>query len=266
MYRAKCGLDIDFGWLADDLLHLYACEATGYRFWRPEALAGDERFYREISAAWPDYYQGWRWEYRPALRAVRGSQRLLEIGCGRGYFLRATENRVASAIGLELNREAITRTVTRWPVEARTIEQFADEHPESVDAVCAFQVLEHVVDPAGFLRSALGALRSGGKLVVSTPDADYMPHRLKLDAFDLPPHHVGHFSGDTYRRIADLLDVELVELKRQPRSVRAEDVHTATRASLAFRAARAIGYLPTAIAYRLNREPGQTIMAVFRKR
>ena len=129
MYERKCGFDALPHFKGLESIDLYLCLSTGYRFWRPAKVAGDESFYRDLSAVWPDYYRDWRWEYGPMLSALRSRDNLLEVGCGRGYFLKLTENRVALAIGLELNREAISNKVTRHEIKSQLVSELAKSRP-----------------------------------------------------------------------------------------------------------------------------------------
>ncbi|MCF8709048.1 class I SAM-dependent methyltransferase [Rhizorhapis sp. SPR117] len=265
MYRHKCGVEIDMSAATDGLVQLFECQATGYRFWRPIELAGDEEFYQKLDLNWPNYYQRRRWEYSFALSAIKGCSSFLEIGCGRGFFLRSTEGHVTQAHGLEFNKDAIKNKVTNWDISHKTIEELAEKQSSAFDAISAFQVLEHVIDPNEFLRACLNALRPGGQLIMSTPNPNYVPHQLRQDAFDLPPHHMGQFSHDTYRRLAQHLGLDIVAIHVQPRTARGEDVNLATKRSAVYKIARAIGYLPMNIAYWLNEEPGPNILAIFRK-
>jgi 2-polyprenyl-3-methyl-5-hydroxy-6-metoxy-1,4-benzoquinol methylase len=252
-YRAKCGLDVAPWLQGAEPLRLYTCEATGMRFWRPAAAAGDEAFYRALSAAWPGYYRTDRWEYAAVRSWLGTADRVLEIGCGRGWFLQSLQGRVAAATGLELNREAIATTVTTFPVLPIMLDEHATAHPASFDAVCAFQVLEHVADPGQFMRQCLQALRPGGLLIVSTPNADAPVFQSRQDPFDMPPHHLNHFSADTYRRLAALLGLELHALRVQPRFHVAPDGQP-----------RWWGRAATAW-YRLTGSPGDNVVVALRK-
>lgn len=216
MYRRKCGIDVGPCFLGHDSIDLFQCSRTGYRFWRPADVAGDEEFYHLISSSWPNYYRTERWEYSAARRAIAGSTRVLEIGCGRGFFLRSIEAIVPIALGLELNHEAAAHGVTKFPIENLTIERLGPIHNEEFDAVCSFQVLEHVARPDSFLRAAVNCLSPHGLLVVSTPNYNHEPYRHQLDAFDLPPHHVGHFDPTTFRNIADILHLDMVDVLLEP--------------------------------------------------
>lgn len=216
MYREKCGATLDLRQKGMERLDLYECESTGMRFWRPEEAAGDEAFYHQLSALWPTYYRDWRWEYKIALELASRGDRLLEVGCGQGYFLRLTEGRVARAEGLEFNKQAIANRVTTWDVHAMTAEAMAQQQPEAFDYVCSFQVLEHVIDPASFIEAGLACLKPGGLLVYSTPNTRFGPHRRREDAFDLPPHHMNYFSHDCYRRIAARYGLDIVKIADAP--------------------------------------------------
>lgn len=266
-YRRKCNADVSpwFGELRE--IHLFECCETGYRFWRPAAIAGDEQFYKYIGGLWPDYYHAERWEY-PFVRAlVAPSDRLIEIGCGRGFFLRSVEDRVAEAMGVEFNRQAIAAKVTRFDIVNTPIEHIADAKPESFSAVCSFQVLEHVVDPHSFIAACVRCLQPGGILALATPNYGSAMLAAREDAFDLPPHHMGHFSAAVYRQLAPRYGLDVEQIHVEKRHFELNDSVTAvTRARFLYRAARRLSSLMMGLAYRAAREPGNNILAILRKR
>lgn len=216
MYLNKCNHDVGRHFDGISEVTLYECTATGMRFWRPVSVAGDGNFYKELSKKWPDYYKTDRWEYAPARRAIsQPNSRVIEIGCGRGYFLKSLEPLAHVAIGLELNADAALNKVTNFEIKTRTIDEVAATDSGSFDAVCSFQVLEHVADPNGFIKSCMRLLRPGGRLILSTPNYEFPTHANATDAFDLPPHHLNHFTRETYKRMAPLLGLKLVEIFTQ---------------------------------------------------
>ena len=265
-YRRKCGADVAPWFDGLDELDLFECRITGYRFWRPAAVAGDADFYAAVSARWADYYRPERWEYPIARRLLKSGDRVLEVGSGRGYFLKSIETRVDEAWGLELNGEAIANRVTACDILAMTVEEVAEAHPREFDAVCSFQVLEHVVNPAAFLRACRACLQPGGLLILSTPNHDSAMLANREDAFDMPPHHMGHFSPAVYANLAVLLDMPIVDLQVERRFfVPADSVTPRTRGRLTYRLARKISTLAMGMAYRLCREPGNNLLVALRK-
>lgn len=265
MYRKKCGVDISECFHGHDAIYLHECVRTGYRFWRPVDVAGDELFYQLLSQSWPAYYRTERWEYPIARTALRNAHRLLEIGCGRGYFLKSVEGRIDEAIGLEFNSEAIATKMTRFPIETQTIEEFSVRNGARFDAICSFQVLEHVPNPGQFIRAASDCLSPGGVLILSTPNYAHLPLREQTDAFDLPPHHMGHFDEPTFRRIAELFNFDVVGLFCERRKHASEIVTDSTRGSLVYRILRMAASQAYGLAYRWCGEPGLNLVAVLRK-
>lgn len=238
MYFEKCGVDVSRCFSGVSEVTLYECDATGMRFWRPASIAGDEAFYKALSDTWPNYYKEDRWEYSDARAALAGGpKRVLEVGCGRGFFLRSLEPLGHEVMGLEFNASAIANKVTKAEIRKQFVEDLAQQEAERFDAVCSFQVLEHVIDPAGFVVACAQLVRPGGLIVLSTPNYECEAHREARDAFDLPPHHVNHFTVDSYRRVADRLGLELVstrvQLERRARWQLADVDQASTYSSLA---------------------------------
>lgn len=200
LYVKKCGVSVLRYLDSVERLTLNECAITGYRYWLPLNVVGPEGLYRELSSAWGSYYQTDRWEYAKVRRLLRGKKSVVEVGCGKGYFLKSIEAVVHSAVGFELNSQAVEEKVTRFPVRRELFRAFP--RGKKVEAICAFHVLEHLRDPASFIKDCLDSLVPGGALIVSTPNYEAPQFRQMADAFDLPPHHVGHFSESIYRRIA----------------------------------------------------------------
>ncbi|MGH7374887.1 MAG: methyltransferase domain-containing protein [Candidatus Rokuibacteriota bacterium] len=104
-----------------------------------------------------------------ARRLPPGGGRLAELGCGSGGMLEAL-TRFGPAVGVE----------TDAGLRARACERGLDVRPGSLphdipleasawNAVCLFDVLEHVEDEAGALRACRRLLAPGGRLFVTVP-------------------------------------------------------------------------------------------------
>jgi 2-polyprenyl-3-methyl-5-hydroxy-6-metoxy-1,4-benzoquinol methylase len=141
----------------------------------------------------------------------RGSEtRLLDIGCGDGRVALELKRAGLSVLCADVAQEPLRRAQGRG-LETRLLEPagpwpFADA---SFDAVWAGEVIEHVLDTDAWLSELRRVLRSGGRLLLSTPDHGPL-WRLALAL--LPGAFERHFDprGDhlrfyTSRSIADLL-------------------------------------------------------------
>ena len=112
-------------------------------------------------------------EHRRNLRRVqhflapRPDERLLEVGCSRGYLTRLVQQAAPDTVGIDLNAAAIARGVTNGlsVMDVRRL-HFEDE---SFDKIFSFHCIEHVPD----LETALGemdrVLKPGGSLLLAYP-------------------------------------------------------------------------------------------------
>jgi SAM-dependent methyltransferase len=95
---------------------------------------------------------------------------ILEIGPGVGA-LGARLARRYEYVGIELDESSaeIAATNLRRVGAGKIVTGTANELRETFDAVCAFEVLEHVEDDLGALRTWCKRVRPGGWLVLSVP-------------------------------------------------------------------------------------------------
>lgn len=115
------------------------------------------------------------------LRAAPRS--VLDLGCGRGFLLRALRRELPSVrcIGVELSEMAV-RELREDSFEI-FVQDVADRLPAddaSIDLVIMGEVIEHVFDPDACLEEARRVLRPGGTLVLTTPNLASWLNRLLL--------------------------------------------------------------------------------------
>jgi SAM-dependent methyltransferase len=266
-YELRCGMDVSEYFQDMKSVNLYECERTGYLFWRPECLAGDEAFYRRLASYMPDYYSTERWEYPEARKWLSGASRVLEVGCGQGWFLKSLERKGLAGVGLEYNGEAISGKVTTCPMYKEDVAEFAKCHSGEFDAVCAFQVLEHVVAPRQFIQACVDCLKPGGHLLLSTPNHGRTSLQAFEQAMDLPPHHMGYFTQAIYGRIAKAMDLDFVGCRIEPLRFGFSDTISEKLArSFIFRIVNKCGTILYNTTLAAMKEQGQHILAVFRRR
>ena len=95
----------------------------------------------------------------------------LDIGCSAGFFLYALKDYVHDCIGIEYNEEdaqfverELGIKIYREPIE------HTDVPHESFDLITLFQVLEHIEDPLGFLKTVSKYLKPDGYICIEVPN------------------------------------------------------------------------------------------------
>lgn len=188
---------------------------SNLRFFWPPTLAGKGSFYQKLMTK-PHYYTAEKWEHAVALQSLTPKQRVLEIGCGDGFFLAMLKQAGHSGTGLEIN-EAAVRLGTSAGLDIRhsTIEGFAADCTEPFDVVCAFQVLEHVTDPCSFLESALHCLCNDGLAIFAVPNGEGIFSSLDV-AYDMPPHHMLRWNSAAFQYLTKRFPIVLEDIRFEP--------------------------------------------------
>ncbi|MEK7467575.1 MAG: class I SAM-dependent methyltransferase [Planctomycetota bacterium] len=154
---------------------------------------------------------------------ARQGGRLLDVGCGSGTLIRAMRELGWVVQGLEPDAEAakVAREVHGLEVHVGTLDgpEFRDT---PFDALTAHHVIEHVPDPAAFLREAAARLAPGGKLVVVTPNLRSLGRRRFGAAWVHwdPPRHFMLLTRASLRIFAETAGLRVLELRTTGRAAR----------------------------------------------
>jgi SAM-dependent methyltransferase len=200
-------------------IQLYECNETGYRFYYPFNIYGDDQFYQDLNELNSWYYQDNRWEHPLALTLLNPSDKILEIGSGDGFFIKlCKKNNITNIIGLELNTAAATKATKEGNIiYNETIQNYAQHHIGEYDVVCNFQVLEHIVDIKSFIEASLLVLKKGGKMIIAVPNNN--PYLFMWDDYhtlNLPPHHAGLWNKAVFKNIEKILPIKNTQSFTEP--------------------------------------------------
>ena len=145
-------------------------------------------------------------------------RRLLDIGCGPGFFLKTAIARGWDAHGIEPSRQAAAHARS---LGASVTEGFfnAQTSPElgRFDVVNLTNVLEHVPDAAQTLKRAADLLEPGGVLCAGVPNDFSLFQIAARGAAELgewwlaPPHHLNYFDFDSLEGAVMKLGLKLAE-------------------------------------------------------
>ena len=166
-----------------------------YRFWL--AIDGDISFHR-----------------------MKGSGRLLDVGCNEGRGLQIYRANGFDAEGLELNEVAAKEARAKgFTVYAEAVEVFQPEQP--YDVVVLSNVLEHSLDPKNMLFHVHRILKPGGQVWISCPNSEswlrYLFGRYWINWH--VPFHIVHFSRHTLTGLLEKTGFKVQKLKQESPSL-----------------------------------------------
>lgn len=119
------------------------------------------------------------------LRVLDGI-RLLDVGCGGGLVAEPLARLGATVTGIDLAEPSIEAARAHAAAAGLAIDYRVENLEnlaaagERFDAVLCLEVLEHVPDPAAFLRTAAATLEPGGVLIASTLNRTLKSYALAI--------------------------------------------------------------------------------------
>jgi SAM-dependent methyltransferase len=144
-------------------------------------------------------------------RNISKDAKVLEIGCGSGWFLGLLNASGFSATGVEIAEVPVRLLRERgYRVFHGSLEAIPNE---DFDAVVLFEVLEHLPDPLSFLRN-IAARFPTSPLIVSVPGSKRWtkPFRWR-DLSDFPPNHLTRWNEKSLKRAAAIVGYDQIEVK-----------------------------------------------------
>ena len=199
--------------------HIVRCRGCGLVFCNPRPTPAElRRFYDRYYA--PESEDLWEVQMRRPfereglqfLASRSAPDRVLDVGCGCGFFLDMMRSAGWETTGVEVSAPAVryAREELGLDVIQGQVEE-AELPAESFGAATLWYVLEHVPNPSAVLAAAFAALRPGGVVLVRVPNRNVKIDRLlaRLGAVGrrlfliCPPRHLFDYTPETLTRLLD---------------------------------------------------------------
>ena len=131
----------------------------------------------------------------------RPGARLLDVGCGNGFFLEFARRAGWSVVGVDFDEGAVKAARSRG-MDIRHGGVDAIDPTERFDGITLGHVIEHVYDPIAVLKKCHHLLKPGGWIWLQTPNLDalghvqYGPYWRGLE----PPRHLVLFTLESMKQ------------------------------------------------------------------
>ena len=134
------------------------------------------------------------------------NRRILDIGCGLGFFLDEGRKRDWQTFGIEPSKQAADYAKGLGiDIETGTLNEKNVNHFGRFDVVHLHEVLEHIPNPAKLLQLVKQLLQPQALVCITVPN-DYNPFQIALRDnlgfsawWEGPPEHINYFNFDSLK-------------------------------------------------------------------
>lgn len=170
-----------------------------------EHFAEDFHHYQRFYTEQCELRYGFAARMLHVVRAFKAAGRILDIGCGLGFFLDYARRHGYQCVGIDTSAAAtrFAREQLRLNVIASDFMHAQFSAPDTFDVITANHVLEHISLPIPFLEKARRLLEPGGILISASPNfGGLLPRLLGRRWYGLQPaQHVWQFTPGSYRAL-----------------------------------------------------------------
>lgn len=153
------------------------------------------------------------------IRKHSNGTKLLDVGCGTGYFPNYMQQKGYQAAGMELDADARKFALENFGLQVESPQKLLNQSIEKeYDVITLWHVLEHLHEADKYLEWINAALKDDGLLVIALPncnsfDAKYFSSYWA--AYDVP-RHLWHFTPATLEKYLSKFGLKLQNLKAMP--------------------------------------------------
>lgn len=142
---------------------------------------------------------------RKMVEAQTSKGKLLDIGCGTGYFLNEMKSNNWDVSGIEQDEKARTYGANKFSITIKEPKALYELENNSLNAITMWHVLEHVHDLNEYLTQIKNLLKKDGTLCIAVPNHDSHDGKhygKQWAAWDLPIH-LWHFTPASMHTLMD---------------------------------------------------------------
>lgn len=142
-------------------------------------------------------------EILDSFEPFRKTNKLIDVGCGIGYFLEEAKKRGWEVYGTEFTDEAIEICSKKGITMNKGVLHPENYNSEEFDVITSFEVIEHINNPQEELANFNTILRTGGLVYCTTPNFNsLLRYRLK-DKYNVLgyPEHLSYYTPKSLKFI-----------------------------------------------------------------
>lgn len=143
------------------------------------------------------------------------SKKLIDIGCGRGYFLDEARKKGFDVYGIDLSNKVIkyAKDVLKLHVLKGNFNKIT--LVKKFDICVLNQVIEHTQNPKLLIKSCKKILNKNGLIYIATPNIDSLLYKImgKKYEYFLPPEHLGYYNKKSLTYLLENNNFKILSIK-----------------------------------------------------
>lgn len=193
---------------------IYQCNNCRLQFPTPR-IAGSPDFYSFLYRYMSPTMM--RWEFEKFKQDAVPGNRLLDIGCGDGFFLRYARDLGYDAYGTDFNTERAGHSDAKVSVlDVSELSSFF-QHQAPFDVYTLWHVLEHVDEPKNVFQALAQHSHKDSKIVIAVPSDKFINTLITIRPItDYPPHHLSRWTPQSLSAIGQQTGWEMVNHCYEP--------------------------------------------------
>lgn len=176
-------------------------------YWQSESAK--DFGYTDYLADEADYLKTFRMRSQVVTDIFKEPGKVLEVGSAAGYFLEVMKDQGWDVTGVEISEHVTKQARTRYGLDNIHVGTLEETMPKlekgAYDAVCFWDVIEHLVDPAADIKRAHELLKPEGILVIETQNVASRFAKMLGEKWHHFKYleHLYHFSPETVAKMLD---------------------------------------------------------------
>jgi len=133
----------------------------------------------------------------------RKTNKLIDVGCGIGYFLEVAKERGWEVYGTEYTKEAVDICESKGINMQQGALDISNYELGTFDVVTSFEVIEHINNPQEEVNNFNALLRPEGLAYITTPNFNSLQRYYLKDQYNIIcyPEHLSYYTPKTIRKL-----------------------------------------------------------------
>jgi 2-polyprenyl-3-methyl-5-hydroxy-6-metoxy-1,4-benzoquinol methylase len=196
--------------------------------------------------------------------------KILDIGCGTGYFLNELKHKGWEAFGIEKNEQARKHAIEYFNLFVKSETHIHKFPKKSFDVITLWHALEHLEDLNEIMEKIYDLLLPDGIAIIAVPNCnsyDARHYKTYWAGYDVP-RHLWHFTPKTMKLMVEKFNFNIICQKPMPFDAfyvsLLSEKYKKTNKFIAFIKAMFIGAISN-IKTRFDKNKGSAIIYVLKK-